>query len=391
MKNVLKFFGFFLMAIVLMTSCQKDNVDETINVSTDYPDPEVVVVNTLVGAMTMPGNGQGMELGCLTLNYPFDFLLDDGSTVTVNSDEEGWAAISDSANIVVDFVYPLTVTDPDGNTLTIEDNNALGEAFAACIPDDFGQEGFPVFCFNIEENCFELQYPVTVADADGNESTAADQEALVDLLATNPELFFVFPFNVVNADGEVTEVTDEFVLYNLMAECEGIIDGNPVDSSYTGGGVFACFDLQYPVIVTLEDGTTATADSEEAFVELLFSGNVTGFGYPLTLIDEEGNTTTVNSDEELQNALSDCPGFGGELSSGIELILSGQNCFEITFPIELFVQNQTIAVESYEDLMSLAGSGYDLVFPINATVTETGESIVFENEGDIIQALENCE
>ncbi len=101
----------------------------------------------------------GMD--CFDLNFPFDLILDDGSVITINNDDEFANAMFNQ--YVVNFVYPLSVTlEEDGSQVVINDELDLQTLFENC----FGNEG-PNPCPQCENVAVD---PVCVeyTDASGN-------------------------------------------------------------------------------------------------------------------------------------------------------------------------------------------------------------------------------
>ncbi|MGB0981057.1 MAG: hypothetical protein ACPGUH_03050 [Winogradskyella sp.] len=77
--------------------------------------------------------GGGVE--CFTLNYPFSIIVDDETTITINSEEEFGNVLYNVYNF--DFVYPFTVTLEDETVATINSSEDIEVILTDCY-GDFG-------------------------------------------------------------------------------------------------------------------------------------------------------------------------------------------------------------------------------------------------------------
>ena len=77
---------FALIAMMAFSSCEKDSVLTT---EVEVPEvvPEVTEKNGLLSLMKSLNN-ESIELGCISINLPFDIEMSDGSSVSINSAED---------------------------------------------------------------------------------------------------------------------------------------------------------------------------------------------------------------------------------------------------------------------------------------------------------------
>jgi hypothetical protein len=136
-------------------------------------------------------------LECFDLNYPLDLILDDGSIVTVNDNDEFGNVMFNQ--YVVNFVYPLSVTlEEDGSVVTVNNETEFEVIFNDC----FGGTTNPGDCPQCENLPFD---PVCV------ESITANGDVVIE----------VFP--------------------NLCyAECAGFTAADVVDCNNGGGDPTSC-------------------------------------------------------------------------------------------------------------------------------------------------------
>ncbi|MEL6142678.1 MAG: hypothetical protein AAFU67_13795, partial [Bacteroidota bacterium] len=264
----------FLFIALVFTSCDPENTDEIIAPDVGF-EPEVVEVNGLVKSLETTAD-DGLELGCLTVNFPFDLLLEDGSTATVNSVEEFETVASEDAPVqAVDFVYPLTITTSDGESASAGSAEELGVLFATCVPDegwdntDMGDGNIVIPAFLFEELCFDLVYPVDLMDAEDNTYIAANEGELIDLIITVPSLAFTLPLTVTDEDGGEVVIESVGAFYDLYYACDGVtppgteggivIDLSELDSTNCD---FETLAIQYPYNVVTEGGELITVEDE---------------------------------------------------------------------------------------------------------------------------------
>ena len=379
---------FVFLAMLAFASCKKDEVFES-EIEIPEIEPDGQVIN---GLITRSFSGaDGLDLGCISIDYPFEMLLLDSTTAEVNSEDDFINITSDPSNYPIDFVYPLNVTDEDGNSLTANDVNELGEFFTDCIPntgwnDDFGDWFFPAWDITFENSCYQLVYPVNLLDIDSMTVTANDEDELISLLSDGNIYSFAFPLDLEDEDGNIVTAEDPDELFELLAEC-----GPGPGNGGCGIGTFACYELGYPATLLLIDGSTVVVNDDDEFAEVMMSGEWAGFEFPLTLIDEDGNTITVNSEDELHEAMLNCdPGWGGGGDPGIVIIFG---CYDLAYPTTLqLIDGSTVVVNDEEELNDVflsgnwAGFGYPLTL-----IDEDGNTVTVNNDQELNEALLECD
>ena len=206
------------------TSCELDNIEEVIGV-TEEQAPKVE--NNIVKRLSV-NTPSGLDLGCLTVVFPFEMVTINENIVDVAIIEDFEKLIQDENDYIIDFVYPRTIADEDGKQLEVADRDELGEAFASCIPDTgWGGNDFPAFLIDGETSCFEIVYPIILLDLDGNTVAVASEVEFVEALAANELLFFDFPFSLSSDSTRVVEVADAqelntFTLYAWIEASRGL-------------------------------------------------------------------------------------------------------------------------------------------------------------------------
>jgi len=392
-----------LFALVFMfTACQKDNINDG-GVILPPDDPQVVETNPLV-SRTLP-NEEGLDLGCFVITYPFSLVDSSGTEYPINeiADLED---IEANETFIVDFVYPLDVTFEDGEEASVNSVEELAELFAECLPDGGWEEGdFPAYLINMDNSCYTLQYPLDLEDIDGETITVND-EAEFNAALAEEIYFFVFPVTLIDEEGNEVVTEDNDDIFEALFACNDFDGGDSTIWDWeTGFEYIGCYMIELPLDVILEDGTTVTVNTHEELCELMLTGELAGYAYPLTLTDEEGNEVVVNSDEELEELLEDCWNFE-PLDEGITTVIlliagstegeNGEVCFEVEYPITIEYENQDdIEITSQEDMFEfledIIDPSFTVAYPIEVTLTADGTTVVLESFEDLLDVMADCE
>lgn len=413
-KTVMKFsirLNILLVFVALLfAACEKDNMDEIVIDEPDYQ-PEVNETNPLFLAMST-NNPEGLELGCLSILYPFDMALESGSTLTINSESEFMAAIDTTAvDPAVDFTYPLDILYSEGETAQVNSIEELGLSFVACVPVDGWDYGntagnlIPAFSFT--DLCFDLVYPVALEDLDGNAYTAENESALIDLSATVEDLYFTLPITILNVDGSEIEIESYDGFFNLVESCDGVGVNPPVviDGQIEVTG-FGCWELQYPFTLDLGDGTTVEINTESEYATtILNADNEFQVIYPFTLKsllnDDE---IEVANDDDFIAALEACGiiidiGDGedcGTTEGHVLLFFNEGSCYTINYPAQVQAEGVTYTLNSTSDYFEVYSmyatqiNAIDLIYPISVTNTESGTENTLNNRDEICDYVNAC-
>jgi len=294
----------------------------------------------------------------------------------------------------------------------IENNEANNFAQLLTTPndnDDDIDDGIESF-----EDCFTINYPITVSIPGGDDQIANSEEELCDIFDTWYEAnqddlteypTIQFPISVTLADGSTTSVNNEEELCDLFIECYGDDDWDDDDGDWgDDDGDWEddfCFDYVYPLTIEMEDGSTMEIASEEDWYTVFDSlGTYQYFTlvYPINIELTDGTLVTINSEEEFEPILEDCigeiPGPGDCDSTDLEI------CFEFAFPMSIGLPDgSTITANSDEELFTAIEDYYEqnpnsteepeLLYPVNV-VLEDGTPLTLNSEEELIALLEEC-
>lgn len=415
MSKLFKLSFLFAIIALLMTSCNDDSPLQDNNVT---PDPPAVTqnqqqINSLVTSDTS---------GCYEIVFPITFIMDDGTTVTVDS-ELDLGDIFDAPPFPINIGFPVNLTDPvTGDNVTANDEAELEAFLAEC---DFGPD--PGICDSLNFDfgligCYELEYPVSFVLEDGSTATANSVDDLNLIFdPNNLPVNFAYPLSLTNVDtGESVTANTESELGNLLLLCDDIGGGGPgtgiCDTTNINTGFIGCYDLVYPVSFILQDGTTANANSDDDLFIIFANGNPpVDVVYPLNLTNlDTGESVTANNEDELNDLLLLCDDFGGggpgtgggggnwgqsvvypmTMITAIPDSTGFPGCYDYEYPISVIdVDGNVLTASDNDSMMGIVFGAIeikDFVYPIDVTETNTGLILTANNEDDVVIWLDDC-
>lgn len=248
-----------------------------------------------------------IDLSCVEFIYPLTLNNPDGSTTTINDEAALITTIEgvDPNTPLPTLVFPIQIVDEDDLPQTVANEEELCEIFMECLDEEFDD----CDCEE-EEECFEINYPITLILPDGTQAAVNDDEELETTIDTyydnNPndtgEVSVVYPINVTMLeDSSIVTIDNDEELDDLFEEC--------FDHFYE-----ECFEIQFPISIQMPDSSIMTANSEDE-LENLYDAWITAnpnateeptLVYPITVLYEDGTTETANNDDELDELYEDC-------------------------------------------------------------------------------------
>lgn len=396
----------FLFTALLLTACNKENIDEIVPEDPNFQ-AEIVDVNSIIGAMEVNSFG-GLELNCVTLNYPFELTLESNVTVAINSEAEFQSAIEREApNRVVDFAFPLNITAKDGTTLEVNDNIELGVNYASCVPKKGwtkSNENTSIMpAFLLYDYCLELEYPINLKDNQDNDYLAESDADVIQYLTESDELFFMFPISVTNVQNTSTVESLEEI-FNIFGECESSTY-EPIMSlnDSTAVSPFDCFTFVYPFdAILIPQDSLITVNSEDELVLLSLEGYELDFVYPLDVIDSNENLITISAPEDFIPLFIDCEIITIDTTStnicnteahvllffnSLNILTLNNYEYTINFPVTLVVEGESIVINNEDEyLPAIGGSPFDfkptdITYPV--TITQFGRDIILNNDDEV--------
>ena len=216
-----------------------------------------------------------------------------------------------------------------------------------------------------------------------------------------------------------------FALISIIVACnktdsatvENAIDEVLYNVQERGGmGRFGCYELVFPVSITLPDNTTATVNTYDALKQTLrtyFETNGTpgnghhgirpriDFVFPISVISQDGEVITLENQDQLLRLREACAGtFGNHGFQGHGQ--HGLSCFEVVFPITIqFPDGTTASATDRQSLHQLLRTWHQanpdvqerpkMVFPITVKMTEDGALVTVNSREELHDLKESCE
>ena len=249
---------------------------------------------------------------CFDLVLPVTYVMPDGSTITVSSDDEddwvqlkSWYDANPNSEEKPTLQYPVDILfeTRDGSiTVTVTNDEEMRNAYLRCGGrDDDNRE------------CFELVLPVSFVMPDGSTITVENDSGWVDLRSwyeTNPDSEgrpeLQYPVDILFDDETVT-INNAEEMNMVKRECWEYEDEGR-----------ECFGLVYPVTFIMPDGSSivVATDDENGWQEVKnwYDTNPESeerptLQYPVDIIYrtiDGDSTVTINNEEEMEAAKDDC-------------------------------------------------------------------------------------
>jgi len=211
--------------------------------------------------------------------------------------------------------------------------------------------------------CFKLNFPVEIVYPDKATGNVDSFEALETAFdswykenkGSKEEPMLNFPVEVTLADGTIESVVDERALLALMKEC--FENKNVVERT--------CFEINFPVNVKLDgQAEELTINSGEEFRTLLKDGDETikyEFVYPITVTLAKGDAKTLETRDDLKSLRAFCNKRDKEdedkdwdNDSGNILSLIESRCFEMAYDVEAFYEAVNVYRNDKEALSKIS-------------------------------------
>lgn len=322
MKILNKISFLALFVAILLTACQKENIDVIIPEDPGYQ-ADTVNVNPYIPQMRT-SSPDSIDIACLSIPYPVDFLQASGNTITVNSETELDSAVL-LADSLVDFVYPFNAVGDSGLVL-IEDVEDLVEAIIACASR-------PVTCSDLDAHVllffnglniltlnkyvYEINYPVTLI-VEGNQIVINNDSQYLPAIGGSPfdykETDLVYPITVTQFGRDIVLYDDEDVceFYETLDEpCTNKPAHIQFFFNEGGGTLINCaYFINYPVDIISDNDTIQVQSRDDYLTELNSSPNAYGdieLIYPVGATRfSNGQQLSFGSDADICQYLNNC-------------------------------------------------------------------------------------
>lgn len=324
--SIKKFFNgalAILLIAALLTSCQKDELDNlpeeiTENVENEENPENEVTTTTIFTKSEIEDEDEEL---CFEVNFPITVVYPDATTQQVADEAELDQIIDDfyenqeagsEADLAVQF--PVSLTLQDGTVITVNSEEEIGEAILEhCIGtwNDYEDD------FEMDELCFDINFPISIS-LDGTTQTINTLEEFENTIETylqaNPDadeddVEVQYPVDVTLEDGTIVSVNSDDEFEELLEEeCFG--DFGDFGDFEMGG---LCFNINFPISISLGDTTQILNNLEELiFTTILYlesnpdaEEDDVAIQYPIDVTLEDGTVVSVNSNDEFEELLED--------------------------------------------------------------------------------------
>jgi hypothetical protein len=441
MKTLQSFLLILTISFFTLNSCQ---TNESI-IDNQDPATESIALRTVLnqlkvandistGRLTTSRTPNDSINFCFDFVYPFQLEYNTGAQVTVESFEGLIQILINETNdlYITGIVMPFDLVLADGTTVTINNEQDFIDVIESCEFDVWDDDDVIV-------SCFEFVYPFDMIDSDGNTVTITSEDGLMAFFESQDQFYyepiFVFPITVINSDGEeviinniyeffeltddcydcncyeiyepicvLDPITDEIIEFDndCYAICEGYTPNDFVNCDGTDCNIFDmevtvgdCIDTEsYSIILNFEytgnptDSLDVVLGNEDMFTRYALTD------LPLTL--------TIPSEPYynfLEVMLSDtCSSYTQwdalNCSGNFDFMdYVGGNCFDFVYPFQITYNGMTIWITHIDSLSQYfnPGSQAEIIFPVQINVFATNETLTI-NSMDELEAviLENC-
>jgi len=288
MTIIYRCLSFFAIIFTLfLVSCEKHAICDKCSEDTD-----TVVKRIMEESGTeIDEDGTFKKFNCFEFVFPIDINLPDNATATVNDVEALKTEIRNVADQdkellkEVSLVYPIEVIYKDA-TKTIDERKDLMRIFVSC----YGHKK------EFKAPCFKLNFPVEIIDVDGSQLTISDFKDLKEQVKSKEEFDFVYPVTVTTLkEKEEIELNSKEEIQDLRKDCYGKEDAKET-----------CFELDFPVTVLIEDGTSFIANDWQDFKVNLNANDKFNLEYPVSITYTDGTQETVDDEDEMIEIKKDC-------------------------------------------------------------------------------------
>jgi len=245
-------------------------------------------------------------------------------------------------------------------------------------------------------------------------------------------MLFSYPINVVLLkDNSTIQVNSQEEIRDLFGKCRESFGGDrdeidwdkikeDLDFEFLRN---QCFQIQFPISFSLQDGSLVSADSFEGVFEIIVEEMRTNNGdfpelnlaYPVTLtLSVDRSSLTLNNEDELNKLYEECedfeqaedfpediPDWAHEgFDSEIKWYLYMGECFTIEQPFSLTVKNEVIEITESEDMFETLFNFYrsnefeledvSINFPVNVILADRTAKELNTQE-DFDKLIESCE
>ncbi len=164
---------------------------------------------------------------CFKLIFPYAFNMPDGTSITADNEENLWTAVKDWYEAHPDVVAEPMLTYPVNVIINDDwDDDEVGETITINTHEEM--MALKTDCYEKEDACFELVFPISFTMPDGSTISGGDEEALKTAIenwyAAHPDyeeadLNLNYPVDIEYEDGSTATIADEEAMILAKEDC----------------------------------------------------------------------------------------------------------------------------------------------------------------------------
>lgn len=235
MKKVISSLALATLVMLTIVSCQNDS-DGTNELTKNSP------LTTWLMRVTHTANSAGKssndDMPCFAVTLPVT-VITNGVSVVISSPADYQLVINaidemDEENTTVTFAYPITITFADGTTQTINSDQDLETVYENCDEDEDD---------NDDIECLDLNFPISISYTDANNAPAVisfnNNDEIYDFLYNlddNDSYIISYPFTITDGTGASVVINNNDQLENIIENAnEECGDGEDHDDDGSNG------------------------------------------------------------------------------------------------------------------------------------------------------------
>jgi len=236
-------------------------------------------------------------------------------------------------------------------------------------------------------DCFSVDFPVTVVSLDLNELTVNSDEELHEAFNSVDEFYydFVYPITASSPDGAlVITFNSSAQLASSQISCSDDapdIPGTDPDFPDTNPeipGLF-CFNFNFPVTLIGCDDEPLVVNSDAELLGSCFLDVV----FPISITLEDGSVETINNSSEFDSVYNECLGID-------HCVDCDPICFEIVFPVTLATSTgEIITVQNSAEFIGLLDLNLSVNYPINVVLND-GSTVTVNDDAEFNALFDSC-
>jgi len=199
-----------------------------------------------------------------------------------------------------------------------------------------------------------------------------------------------------NLEGQNENSEQEFVSegsFALRATLENIKDVEQLGKSLQNDEQL-CFQFEYPITLEYNNNTTISVASYSDLLDLLLNETTTthivAIAFPFE-VNQENMISTISNEAEFQSLVSDC---GYDMFSFDDVVAITDECFNVNYPISVFVNDESYTFNSESEAQSFFLSydeeidalGFD--YPFSVTLVDDGTEVIIDDDYELVYLVE---